>query len=300
MNLDALKTYCDIVRERSFSRAAGLNRISQSAASQTVLHLEHRLGVRLIDRSRRPWGLTPEGKAYYEGVRDLVDRYFAVEAEVRALHDEVVSTLRVAAIYSVGLLDMSRYTRRFSELEPRVQVRIEYQHPDRVQESVLREEADLGLTSFPRTTRELIAIPWRREEMGIACHPDHPFAGKARVPAARLRGEPFVAFDRGLIIRREIDRWLRRHAAGVEVAMEFDNIESIKRAVEIAAGISILPEPTLRNEVRAGTLAYARLDPGGLARPLGIIRRRARPPGPIAERFVRLLLDKEAVEVSLK
>jgi DNA-binding transcriptional LysR family regulator len=292
MNLNALKLFRDLVRERSFSRAAALNGITQSAASQVVTQLERRLGVKLIDRSRRPWGLTAEGQAYHDGIVELVDRYFAVEAQVRSLHEKIVSTVRVAAIYSVGLLDMTRYTRRFSELEPAAQIHIDYRHPDQVAEAVLRQEADLGLLSFPRAARELHAIPWRQEEMVVACHPQHRFAGKPKLPVARLGGEQFIAFERGLAIRREIDRYLRRHEVIVDVAMEFDNVESIKHAVEIGAGISILPAPTLQDKILAGTLAFARLDPGELVRPLAIIHRHSKPLNLLEQRFVTLLREE--------
>jgi DNA-binding transcriptional LysR family regulator len=92
MHLKSLKVFCDVVRQRSFSRAADENGISQSAASQMVHHLEDRLHVKLIDRSKRPFVLTPEGKIYYEGCRAIVERYFALEDKVRTLHDEVAGS----------------------------------------------------------------------------------------------------------------------------------------------------------------------------------------------------------------
>src|SRR6185312_15375775 len=89
MHLKGLKVFCDVVGWRSFSRAADENGISQSGASQVVNQLERRLGVKLIDRSKRPFVLTPEGETYYEGCRKLVQRYDALEDQVRTLHEEV-------------------------------------------------------------------------------------------------------------------------------------------------------------------------------------------------------------------
>src|SRR5438128_120941 len=97
IQLRALKIFCDVVRQRSFSRAADENDISQSGASQVVHQLEQSLGVQLIDRSKRPFVLTPEGTEYYEGCRGIVERYFALEDRVRTLHHEVVGRLRVAS-----------------------------------------------------------------------------------------------------------------------------------------------------------------------------------------------------------
>jgi DNA-binding transcriptional LysR family regulator len=106
---------------------------------------------------------------------------------------------------------------------------------------------------------------------------------------AELRGEPIVAFQEGLAIRAEIDRALAKHQVAVKIALEFDNIETIKRAIEIGAGVSILPEPTLDREVSAGTLVKVRLVDPPLVRPLGIIHRRDRKLSETAARFVHLL-----------
>ena len=189
MQLEALKIFCDVVRWASFSRGAAENQISQSSASQAVHQLELRLGVKLIDRSKRPLVLTPQGKVYYEGCKDLVGRYLEVENRVKALEDEqnVVGTVRVASIYSVGLHHMSQYVRTFHELYPGAEVRLEYLHPTRVVESVCGEGAELGLVSYPRKWPDLTVIPWREEEMVLAVHPSHRFAGLKGVEVARLR-----------------------------------------------------------------------------------------------------------------
>src|SRR3954467_5046200 len=179
MQLESLKIFCDVVRWASFSRGAAENGVSQSSASQAVHQLEVRLGVKLIDRSKRPLVPTPQGKIYYEGCKDLVGRYLEVESRVRALEGEqnVVGTVRVASIYSVGLHHMSRYVERFQELHPGAEVRLEYLHPTRVVEAVQKGTAELGLISFPRKWPGLGVIPWRDEEMVLAVHPRHRFAG---------------------------------------------------------------------------------------------------------------------------
>jgi len=262
MHLEQLKIFCDVVRWASFSRGAAENNVSQSSASQAVHQLEVRLGVKLIDRSKRPLVLTAHGKVYYEGCKELVGRYLEVESRVKALEDEqnVVGTVWVASIYSVGLHHMTQYVRTFGERYPGANVRLEYLHPTRVVESVGQGGAELGLISYPRKWPELKVIPWREEEMVLAVHPSHRFARLGRIDVAELGGQSFVGFDADLSIRRAIDRFLRHHDVHVQVALEFDNIENIKRAVEIPAGVTILPEPTLAREVEAGTLAAVRIE----------------------------------------
>lgn len=296
MQLEALKIFCDVVRWASFSRGAQENHISQSSASQAVHQLEVRLGVKLIDRSKRPLLLTPAGKVYYEGCKDLVGRYLEVEERVRTLEDDhkVAGTVRVASIYSVGLHHMSRYAERFAQLYPEANVRLEYLHPTRVVETVASEGAELGLISYPRKWPELTVIPWRDEEMVLAVHPHHRFATFEAVEVGQLEGEKLVHFDADLSIRRAIDRFLRRHEVHLDPALEFDNIENIKRAVEIAAGVAILPAPTLAQETRAGTIVAVPFAHHDLTRPLAIIHRKSGQLGLTASRFLKLLTAEGA------
>lgn len=295
MQLEALKIFCDVVRRASFSRGAKENGISQSSASQVVHQLEVRLGVKLIDRSKRPLVPTPQGQVYFDGCRDLVARYLEVENRVRALSGDrhLAGVVRLAAIYSVGFHHMSRFVEQFRTDYPAVEVALEYGHPKRVTEGVLAGEADLGLVSFPRKRPELVTIPWRSEEMVLAVHPTHRLAGFDAIDPAELDGETFVGFDGGLPIRREIDKFLRKSGVHVRVALEFDNIETIKRAVEVPSGVAILPEPTTAGEVRAGTLRTVRFQGVAPRRPLAVIHRRGDPLPLAATRFLAALTASE-------
>jgi DNA-binding transcriptional LysR family regulator len=291
MQFESLKVFCDVARCRSFSHGATSNGMTQSAASQIVIQLEKRLGAQLIDRSTRPLQLTGVGHTYYEGCKDLVAQYLDLEASIRHAQAQVEATIQVAAIYSVGLGDMGHYIERFLAQHPNVKIHVDYLHPDRVYERVLDSTADFGLVSFPRKTRELTALPWRQEEMVLTCAPGHPLAARTSVYPRELLGEKYIGFDRGLVIRREVDRFLREHEVAVDVALEFDNIENIKKAVEIGAGVALLPEPTVRKEVFAGALMALKLAAGRLHRPLGIIHRRSHKLSATSARFIKLLRE---------
>jgi DNA-binding transcriptional LysR family regulator len=298
MQFEALKIFCDVVRWASFSRGAAENGVSQSSASQAVHQLELRLGVKLIDRSKRPLVPTPQGKVYYGGCKELVGRYVELENRVKAQLDEhkVVGTVGVASIYSVGMHHMSQYVKTFEERFPEASVRLEYLHPTRVVERVTGGGADLGLISYPRKWADLTVIPWREEVMVLAVPPSHRLASRQAVEIRELDGEPFVAFDAELTIRRAIDRSLRHHDVNVEVVHEFDNIENIKRAVEVSSGVSILPEPSLAREVRGGSLVALPIQGQDqkyqLNRPLAIIHRRHENLDPTASRFLEVLTGK--------
>jgi hypothetical protein len=168
-------------------------------------------------------------------------------------------------------------------------VRLEYQHPHRVYEAIEKDQADLGLLSYPRASRTIEAIGWREEPMLLVCAPNHRLAGRKTVEFEDLGGENFIGFDSELTIRREIDRVLQMHGVEVQVVMEFDNVETMKRAVEIDAGVSFLPEPSVAREVAAGSLVAVPLAIDELVRPLGIIYRRGKELSSTTQRFIALL-----------
>jgi DNA-binding transcriptional LysR family regulator len=207
--------------------------------------------------------------------------------------------LTVASIYSVGLAHMSRFLSDFLAAHPRADVRLEYLHPHRVYEAVDSGQADLGLVSYPEASRTLAAITWRTEPMALVCHPAHPLAARASAPLEALRDQPLVAFQKGLKIREEIDRALAERGISVQVELEFDNIETIKQAIEVGTGVSLLPTPTIARELTSGALAMVPLEGEPLSRPLGIIHRRDRKLSETAQRFVAMLRSQavDAAEV---
>ena len=289
MNLDTLKLYCDVVRLRSFSRGAAANSVSQSAASQSIRQLEGELDLELLDRSRRPLQATEEGQAFFEACRTLLQGFEKARAELVASRERVEGTVRVAAIYSVGLHDLSRHMQPFMSAYPQARVLLECLHPHKVVEAVMNDEADVGILSYPSVTRALHVLPLRSEPMVLVAHPTHRLARRRSIPAADLNGEKFVAFDHDLAIRKAIDRALKAHNVKVDVVMEFDNVETIKQAISINAGLSILPRPTVLKEIGMRTLVALPLAFPGLVRPIGIIHRRGKRLTPAVARFIELL-----------
>ena len=291
MNIETIRIFCDVAQHQSFSRGAAANEVSQSAATQSVHRMEKHFGVQLVDRNKRPFVLTPEGQACYEGFREVLDLYDAVETRVRSLRKEITGTVRVAAIYSVGLHDMSRCMQEFMRRYPAAKAQLEYLRPNKVLDAVLNSEVDLGLVSYPTATADVNVIPLRSEAMVLVCAPGHALGDLEALTLEQLRGEDFVAFDRDLSIRREIDRHLRQRSVSIRVVMEFDNIETIKQAVEIGAGVSILPLPTVTRDVESGRLRMVRLIAPQLLRPIGIIHKQRKTFSPTAARFVEVLRE---------
>lgn len=289
VNLRDLEILCEVAGQRSFSKAARRLEISQSVVSETVKGLEDHLGSTLIDRTQRPLALTPAGRVYVDGCRDLLESARCLEDRVRQLHHQVVGPVRVSAIYSVGLLQMDCYVKQFERLYPDAVLELRYLHPQAVLDRVLNDESDLGLMSFPPKKAELICTPWQNQEIVAVVYPGHRLAGRRTMRACELEGEPLVSYTPELAIRQELDRHLKQARVHVEVVHEFDNIENIKRAVEIGSGIALLPVPTVRREIEIGSLRAVHFEDVQWHRPLSIVHKRQRVHTTAVRRFLDLL-----------
>ncbi|MGA2114487.1 MAG: LysR family transcriptional regulator [Bryobacteraceae bacterium] len=284
----------EIADSGSMSKAAAKCGISQSAASQHVQEVERRLGVALLDRGKRPLVLTAAGKLYADFCRHVVLREEEFQAALDELKRQAGDTVRVASIYSIGLSEMSRIREAFAARLPAARVDVDYMRPDQIYHAVHNGSADLGLVSYPESSREIAALPWREEEMQLAVPPSHPLASRDQVYPADLNGIEYVAFDEDLTIRRELDRFLRGEGAEVRVTMHFDNIQTIKEAVALGSGASILPARTMQAEIEQGRLVAVPLEAPGLKRPVGILHRRRKKLHPAAQAFLDLLTEDGA------
>ena len=293
MNTGHFKVFRDIAQTSSVSRGAELNGMSQSAASQFLRQLEKDLGVQLFDRSNRPLKLTPAGKLFYEASRDIVRCYEEACSKINSLKGELVGSVRVASIYSIGLYEMRRIRERFEDLHPQAHVHLDYMRPEKVYEAVRDDQADLGLVSYPNPVKGLKIMDWRVEKMVLVCHPSHPLAHKPSVGVADLAGQEYVSFDPDLSIRKAVDRFFREHGLHRTVVLEFDNIQMIKEALSIGSGVSILPERTVRQEVTEGRLVTREVEAEELVRPVGIVHRRKKTFSSTAAEFLKFLQARE-------
>jgi DNA-binding transcriptional LysR family regulator len=293
VTLENLRLVRDIAHYHSVSKAARAHGLSQSAASQTLSELERELAIELFDRRRRPLDITAAGKIYLEYCREVLRKEDELKASLAQLKKHADGTVRVAAIYSVGLSEMSQIEARFEERFPEAELQVQYLRPERVWAAVQQDQADLGLMSYAESSRDVIAIPWRDEEMVVAISPDNALAREESIPITVLDGQAFIGFDDDLPIQNQIDRYLREHKVTVNVTLRFDNIEMIKQAVAHGAGISIMPERVMREDMLQGRLMALRLEPAELYRPVCIVHRRRKIFNEIASGLLELLREEE-------
>jgi DNA-binding transcriptional LysR family regulator len=289
MQLQTLKIFCDLVELGSFSAAGSRNDITQSAVSQQIRMLEEKFEVSFFERGKKKFSVTPEGRVFEQVARQILDLYGSVGARLKELRDVVSGSLRVSTVYSIGLHDLPEKLRKFKEEHPEVTVVVEYKRSQRVYEDVESGRADIGLVPFPRNTDGIIADVFDEDELVVICSPHHRFAKKKKIKLSELNGENFVSFDPDALTSKAIDRALRDHRVQLAQHHEFDGIETVKRAVEVAGMVSIVPRRTVRDEEVDKDLSIIRVEDENLKRPLGLLRRQGNINSPALREFMRIM-----------
>ncbi len=289
MHIETLKIFCDLVELESFSKTAEKHLLSQSAVSQQLAQLELTHKSQLLDRKKRPLELTAAGQLFYDACKDIVERYEQLKSELNALQKSSAVRINVAAIYSIGMHALPDYVKKFMVNYPDVNVHIEYLSSVKIYEMVLSGEVDIGLVAVPRRDKRLDVYDFQDEPLVLVCSPKHPLSDESQIDIHKVRFERFIAFEKNVPTRIWIDSILQRYNIVVRPVMEFDNIETIKRAVEINSGISILPQTAIVQELSSGTLKAIPFSNENFVRPTGIIVRKDKILGQAGRYFVELL-----------
>ena len=287
MLLETLKVFRDLVETSSFSRAAELNYITQSAVSQQLKNLERTLGCTLVHRIHRDLRLTPAGLIFHNRSRKIVSDYEEMLQQLKAVSPGGLGSLRIATVYSVGVYGLPAYVGRFMKRHPDVKIDIDYRKAEQIYRDVLAGRADLGVVVYAAKRRGIEAIPLYREEMKLVCHPRHALCAQNRVSISHLEGQNFIAFYDAAPTRLVLDRLFKKHGVKICTKMELENIETIKGAVQAGTGVSVLPDAAVRNEVKMGKLCALRFSDARIFRPVCVLVRKRRK----FNKAVRLFLE---------
>lgn len=289
MQIENLKIFADLVETKSFSKSAKLNGITQSAVSQQARAMERHFKTLLVDRSQKQFQLTREGQRVYDSAKEMLHTYEQLQSELQEMKKIVSGTIRISTIYSIGLHELPPYIKKFLHDYPSVNVRVEYRRSNLVYEDILHNAVDFGLVAFPVKLRQIEALPFRDDTLVVVTHPQHALAKRGEIAVGDLAGQKFIGFDPDIPTRKAIDQIFREHKLEIEPVMEFDNIETVKRAVEIDHGIAIVPYATVVQEEKQGTLSVLRFKGKEFTRPLAILHRKGRVFTPAMKKFIDLL-----------
>jgi DNA-binding transcriptional LysR family regulator len=291
MQIESLKVFCDLAETESFTKAAQINGVTQSAVSQQISSLERTFKSLLIERSKKKFRLTREGQMLYDFSKQIIQTYESLHSKLQELKDIISGTIRVATIYSIGLHDLPPYIKKFLKNYPTVNVHVEYRRANQVYDDVLSNVVDMGLVAYPTKDSKLEIVSLHKDPLVLICHPQHPFARQKSIRFKALTGQKFIGFEPDIPTRKALDRILKDHGVDPKHAMEFDNIETVKRAVEIDAGISIVPRGTIVQEVSKQTLTALSLEDGDFFRPIAAIYKKNKVLSPAMKQFLAMLKE---------
>ncbi|MBA3631975.1 MAG: LysR family transcriptional regulator [Acidobacteria bacterium] len=291
MHIETLKVFCDLVEMQSFSFAAERNFVTQSAVSQQIRTLEDKFKRRLLERvrGRREVRLTPAGEVFYRECRNVLASYAQLNESMSGLVGKISGTVKVATVYSVGLHELPPKVREFMTKFPSAKIDLEYSRTTRVVRDVLNGTVELGVVAFPEQKRGLTIVPMASDRLVLICPPEHEFAERTKIKVTELQGRDFVLFERDVPTRKATDKILKSYGVDVRKVAEFDNIETIKRSVEVGFGLAIVPHPSVMDEERNNQLAVAELAEKDWIRPVGVVYRTDRTLSVAAKKFVKLL-----------
>src|SRR5437870_1248051 len=195
MQIESLKVFCDLSETESFTKAAQINHVTQSAVSQQISSLERQFKSLLIERSKKKFRLTREGEVLYDYSKQIIQTYQALSSKLHEIKHLVSGTIRVATIYSIGLHDLPPYLKKFLKAYPTVNVHVEYRRSNQVYEDVLGNVVDLGLVAYPARDAKLEVVPLRKDMMVLICHPHHPLAKTKTINLKEIAGQKFIGFE---------------------------------------------------------------------------------------------------------
>jgi DNA-binding transcriptional LysR family regulator len=291
MQIESLKVYCDLAETESFTKAAQINGVTQSAVSQQISSLERQFKSMLIERSKKKFRLTREGQVLYEYSKQIIQTYDLLHSKIQEIKDIISGTIRVSTIYSIGLHDLPPYIKKFMKSYPTVNVHVEYRRSNQVYDDVLSNVVDMGLVAYPNKDARLEVVPLRKDKLVLICHPHHPLAKAKSIKLGALAGQKFIGFEPDIPTRKAIDKILKDRNIEVQHVMEFDNVETVKRAVEIDAGISIVPLGTVAQEISKQTLAQVQLEDSEFYRPLAAIYKKNKVLSPAMKQFLTIVKE---------
>lgn len=292
MQIESFKIFCDLAESGSFTSTARISGVTQSAVSQQISALEKHFNALLIERSKKMFRLTQEGHLLYDYSKELVSTYEKMNSEMLSLQKIVSGNIRVSTIYSIGLHTLPPFLKLFLKEFPTVNVHVEYSHADKIREDILGNVIDIGLVAYPGKDPKLSIIPLMEEPLALVCSPSHSLAKQDEVDLSAIAGENLVGFHIDIPTRRGIDRILREKKIKLNPVMEFDNIETVKRAVEIGFGVAIVPEVTVLQEVSLKSLCKVRFRDVKLSRPVAAVYKKTKVLSPASKNFLSVLAGK--------
>ncbi len=292
MHIENFKVFCDLVENQSFSKAAKINNVTQSAVSQQLRTMEKQFKVLIVDRSQKQFRLTPEGEEIFAAYIKILTTYENLENDLMSMQNVLSGEIHVSTVYSIGLHELPPYIKHFLVQYPEINLKVEYRRSNLVYQDIEQSAVDLGLVAYKSNAENLEFIPFKEDNLVFVCSPKHPFSKNRNIQINDFEGANFVAYEKDIPTRKASDEIFEKNNISVNIVKEYDNTETVKNAVEINTGIALIPETSVKQELKQRNLIKLYLPDLDLKRPLYIVHKKGKILSPARQKFIELLTSK--------
>ncbi len=290
MDLYQLRSFYEIVREQSFTRAADKLFLTQPALSLQIKALESELDALLLERNRRQLRLTPAGEILFAQAKEVLARLEQARDDIAALKQILRGRLAIGTSDTNCTYVLPNVLAEFRARYPAVELDIRNRMSPEVSKLVLNDEVEFGLATLPVKHRDLVSAPLFARRDVLICPRNHALSKRRRIRLKQLAQYPFLVLERGSTSRHLLDEIFQQEGLALQVEMTLGGIEIIKRYVEIGLGVALVPAVAVEAEVAAGKVCAIPVH--GLAkRQIGLIEHRGRRRAPATEAFLALLRE---------
>jgi DNA-binding transcriptional LysR family regulator len=299
MDFDQLHTFLEIVRLKSFSKAAQTCYRTQPAISAQVRQLEQELRAELFERFGSRISLTTAGRIFAEYAEQMLDQLRRAKDSIAELEQNPRGEIVIAANEATCIYVLPRVFSRFRELFPGVQLQVDRSYGARVVEAVMENSADFGLTQLPVEEKRLQVVSIYHDEIRLIVPASHRLSEKKTAVPEDLVDD-FLLLPKQGKTRTRLNEWLELVEDQVQISMELDSTEMMKRFVMAGLGLSFLAVSNCREEIAAGKLRALSLSPEPLIRRLGLIYRKDKALSKAALGFIQVVQENVGQESELE
>lgn len=293
MLLQQLITFCTVVDEEGFTRAAEVLNMSQPAVSKQVKTLEQKLRAELLVRSGRKVTLTPAGEIVYSYARRILHTIEECRTALDNLAVPGYGRLSIGAVSTVAMFTLPALLGAFSKEQPLVTVHVRTGTIDEVLQMVLRNEIDIGLVTVPLSHELIHTLPLFRDRILLVASPDTPWAKQSIVSPSELGNMPMIAYERASKFRAYVDASFEAAGITPDIVMEFDSHQAVKAMVLAGFGVAMMPSSAVAHDIEHGRLVELKITGfEELGRVTSLIIRRDRHQSPPVRAFLNLVREE--------
>jgi DNA-binding transcriptional LysR family regulator len=288
MEVRDLQVFISVAKHLNYTRAGEEVHLSQPSVSVRIKQLETELGVKLFEQLGKKVALTEAGQLLVPYAHRILTAVEDAEHAIKDLHGLQRGSLRIGASTTPGMYIIPKTIARFKESYPQIGVQLGIRDTREIEAGVVRNEFDFGFVGGHLAGDEIDVLPWLTDELVLIVPPIHRLARKKTVKRDDLTIEQFIGRELGSATRAALASHLKEWDLQLQIVMEMENPESLKRAVQSGLGIAFISKFAIESEIKAKTLVTIRVPKLTINRELKIVFRKDKHLSRAARAFIEL------------